>query len=724
MTTPSPDPLLWRDLLSRSDPVWEVLPQTFDHGAFAGNGVLGATLFQEGPRALRCEVGRSDVTEHRRDNNRLPVGGLVLETNGVIRGGSLRIDLWNAEIRGVLDTDRGRVELRCFVCAERPAIVLEFRAEGGATVRFRWAQGHGQDKRNRTKIPDDPPNPPALAEQIDGLTVGIQPRFAGGEYAATWVETPFEGGTRAFISVADSFPGHSARREVVALARAAAAGPFEELETAHRAWWHARYPRSFVSVPDATLESFYWIQLYKLASASRPSSVPVDLMGPWFRETNWPRVWWNMNIEVAYLPVYTANQLELGESLVRFLDAKRENFRRNAKEMYGLDDAATTTHTTCYEGLRGDGSWALANFVSPGDFVWALHNYWLHYRHGMDHALAADHTRHALFPLLRAAINLYLHLMREGGDGRLHLPVLHSPEYGDAADSTYNLALFRWGCRTLLDLDTRYGFHDPLRPRWQDALDRLTPYPVDETGFRIGADVALEKSHRHWSHLLMVHPLHMLDLDDPENRARLERSIAHWLTVDGSQGIYAWSRAGAASLYAALGDGDRAIENIHLHMADQRFVQPNTMYIEMFPVLESSLAIARSLQDMLLQSHGGTLWIFPAVPAAWTDAVFHDFRAEGAFLVSALRAHGRTQWVRIRSLAGEQCRVRPGLPGPVQSTTPLRTVGNGLYEIALAAGEEALLWSDGPQPQLAIAPISHPPGVRNPWGVKSCRSNG
>ena len=42
-------------------------------------------------------------------------------------------------------------------------------------------------------------------------------------------------------------------------------------------------------IPEPKAESFYWIQLYKLASASRPDRVPVDLLGPWYRTTGWPR---------------------------------------------------------------------------------------------------------------------------------------------------------------------------------------------------------------------------------------------------------------------------------------------------------------------------------------------------------------------------------------------------------------------------------------------------
>lgn len=36
-----------------------------------------------------------------------------------------------------------------------------------------------------------------------------------------------------------------------------------------------------------------------------------------------------------------------------------------------------------------------------------------------------------------------------------------------------------------------------------------------------------------------------------------------------------------------------------------------------------------------------TIRVFPALPAAWPDLVVHDFRTQGAFLLSAVRERGR-----------------------------------------------------------------------------------
>jgi len=713
----------WPRFLARQDAVWEMLPAKFDEGAFLGNGLLGATIYRDGDQRLRWEMGRADVTEHRRDNARLPIGGLVLTTVGKIQGGSMRLDLWNAEVRGEVKTDKGSIAFRSFIHTEEMALFTDLETTGDEKdAKFAWEARPAIDRANR--CPANEANPAPRAETLDGIALCEQPRFAGGAFATAWSEATADKGRRVVLSIADTFPGTTAAAEAVATVKKNRGADFAALLDGHRAWWHAFYQKSFVSIPDPKAESFYWIQFYKLASASRPGRVPVDLLGPWYRSTGWPRIWWNLNIEILYLPVYTGNHLELGESFTNFLDQKRANFFRNAKDFWKFDDCATVPHTTDYEGLRGDGTCSPPGYINPGDFTWALHNYYLHYRYSMDERLVTDQKAHAFYPLLRGSINLYLKLLKKGDDNKLHLPVLHSPEYGNDADNNYNLALLRWGCQTLLDLNRRYQLNDPLVPAWQGILDNLVAYPVDANGLRIGANVAFSKSHRHWSHMLMIHPLHIMTDDQPENRELIGKSIKHWLSVDNSREVFGWSRASAASLYATLGDGDNAIDQIHRHMADARFVQPNTQYTEGDPVIECSIVLDRSLQDMLLQSWGNKLNVFPAVPKAWDAAVFHDLRAEGAFLVSAERQGGKTRWVRVKSLAGEPCRIKPGIEGDLKVASAgqevrVKVLGEGVYELDLAKGGEALLYAGDTVPETTITPVPADPAACNAWGVKS-----
>jgi len=55
---------------------------------------------------------------------------------------------------------------------------------------------------------------------------------------------------------------------------------------------------------------------------------------------------------------------------------------------------------------------------------------------------------------------------------------------------------------------------------------------------------------------------------------------------------------------------------------------------------------------MLLQSHTGTIRVFPAIPQNWNDVSFDKLRAMGGFLVSAVRKRGKVTNLRVYSEKG------------------------------------------------------------------------
>ena len=129
----------WPHFIKRHDLIWDALPTNFDYGAFLGNGMLGATIHQDGPNRLRWEMGRSDVTEHRRDNSRLPIGGFVLTTVGKIKSGTMRTDLWNAEVTGTVTTDKGTITFRSFIHTHKMVLITDVDSTAGEkAAAFAW----------------------------------------------------------------------------------------------------------------------------------------------------------------------------------------------------------------------------------------------------------------------------------------------------------------------------------------------------------------------------------------------------------------------------------------------------------------------------------------------------------------------------------------------------------------------------------------------------------
>ena len=230
----------------------------------------------------------------------------------------------------------------------------------------------------------------------------------------------------------------------------------------------------------------------------------------------------------------------------------------------------------------------------------------------------------------------------------------------------------------------------------------------------------LTSGHRHYSHLLWFYPLYNLDVTTSSaNRTVLTRSLDHWLGFSSAKQGYTFT--GSGSMYAVLGTGDRALAQLTT-LLDQ-YVQANTMYKEAGPVIETPLSGAQTMHDMLVQSWGGVLRVFPGTPAAWANATVHNVRTEGAFLVSAVRRNGRTQFVRVRSLAGEPCRVLPGgLPGPYDvrsladgSAVPVKVNTDGSLTLTLAKNDDVVITTQGSAPALTIAPAGT--NTKRYWGL-------
>lgn len=727
------DEVDWPAYLARHDLVWEQLPRQWNEGAFAGNGNLGFMAYATlADNRFDFHLARADVTDHRKapdrasslgvpgasvmwDFPRLDIGRMTLRPAGTIQDGRLRMDLWNAELTGVITTDLGELRVRATTLRDRMVHVFEVvsteRTADGKPAPWRWEflPGNPSSPRAITRPADAKkqnyqPNPAPRLERIEGVPVVVQPLLAGGDHATAWKEVPASAppgarASRLFVSTANDLPAadRSAPR-AVADVRAAAAAPLGELVADHRAWWQAYIRRAFVSIPDARLESFYWAQMVKLGCALRPDGPALDVLGPFYRTTPWPGIWWNLNIQLSYWPVYAGNRLELGDNYTALLDAR-------------FDELLAS--------FRGRKSF--------GDFVWALHNYWWQLRFaGGWSGVGERWTRKA-----KAALADFEKQLEPRDGGRLGLRPMGSPEYKGFQpypDTTYNLALLRWLLSALVEADAHSGRPpDPDAAHWRELQEKLVPYPTDETGLRIASNQALAESHRHYSHLLPLYPLYQLDPDAPADRELVLKSVRHWHELQGGKALAGYSFTGGASLYASLGLGDEAVGMLNTFLSGKIGISQlhaNTFYTESGgknPVIETPLSAASATMDLLLQSWRGKIRVFPAVPSAWTEASFRDLRAQGGFLVSAVRGKGATAWVAVTSEAGEPCIVRVAdWTGPVGArgarAFTVEPLAPGEFRVDLRRGETVLLFPRGTAPTAVIRPV--PSASANLYGVK------
>jgi len=686
-------------------------------GALMGNGLLGANMYKLRDSVYRINFSRSDVTEQRPwfdllRQARLPIGYFTLSTRGKICAESMDLSLYNAETSGRFVTDKGDIRFLSYVHSVQDVFVFETQATGGEKD-FVWdfVPFKAISPRSYDKNPIDPQyinhegksNPDPYREEHCGEHYLIQPlardtTFTGiaKVYVVGWKELR-RGSTRRILATI-AFEDTKERAVESAhrtLASAMAVGR-GNLRDSHRSWWHGFYgSAAFLSFPDPEVERFYWMQYYKFASTARPGKPVVDLMGVWPTfDTPWPAIWVNLNLQLTYSWQTKANLGYLAQPLWDALFDNRANLTRNVTDIPGQEgwtDSACLPRASSYDFLSPlKPSLANVNAYEVGNLAWTLF-YW--YRQCLAYG-DLDAMRNRLFPLLKSATNIFFHIRTVNPDGTYSLPPTASPEYGEGKfcvgpDSNYDLANLRQALLALIDIDTRCAIGDPDRGRWEDFLDKMPPFQYDpKTGFKVSRDYEfLETSHRHYSHLFMVYPYHMLDWNDPEERKRAEFSIERW------HGNTGYSHTGKAAMLCSEGRGDEAFAEIEDFIKD--WVKPNTLYAESGPVIETPFACVSSLHEMYLQDWGDRLRVFYGCPSRWQDTSFRNMRADGAFLVSAERKGGKTVSIELLSECGNPCRIQCDM------AHPMLTDGSG-RDVAFEISQNVIIFNTVPGGQYII----------------------
>ena len=130
--------------------------------------------------------------------------------------------------------------------------------------------------------------------------------------------------------------------------------------------------------------------------------------------------------------MFAINHIDLALPLLNMLDNNVENLKKNAPA--GFADCAVMGRTSTYDCVSNVGK-------EHGLLMWTMLYYWKYCQYTND----TERLKTKFFPLLKLALNYYRYLLIDGEDGYLHMPVSYSPEYGEAADCNFELALLRWG---------------------------------------------------------------------------------------------------------------------------------------------------------------------------------------------------------------------------------------------------------------------------------------
>jgi len=460
------------------------------------------------------------------------------------------------------------------------------------------------------------------------------------------------------------------------LSRAAKSG-WRVLFQQHAERWDMFWRQSSISLPDRRMESLWFMELYKLAASSRKGYIPPNLQGLWPPHGETPP-WWgahanNMNTQMTYWPVYAANHPELLEPFHNWLiEEQLPQAKQNTKRFYDFDGAKFEAGVVYRKGWLFSLYAGCTLWVGAGAW-WCQHLWWA-YSYYPDDAFLRDKA----YPFMREALIFYENYLEEDSNGVLHVPLTHSPEWKEGhpdalcGDSTIDLSLIRFAADAGAKAAEILGFHQEAS-RWRDLLAKLAPYPInDEYGLQISPNENLTESHRHHSHLIPIFPCGDLNIDGTqEDLDTITKSFGH-LEKTGTGFWFGFSFPWAACIGARLRKGNYAWRMLDIYI--EGFISPNTFHLNgdykyqgfscrhYTPYTnEAGTAAIAAMQEMLLQSWGGIIRLFPAIPTHWRDCSFCDLRAEGGILVSAEMRNRRLVSARFRSEFKTQCRVaNPG----------------------------------------------------------------
>lgn len=482
---------------------------------------------------------------------------------------------------------------------------------------------------------------------------------------------------------------------------------FANAFASHSRWWDAFWSRSSLQLPDPVIEKQWYQEQYKFGSAARKGAPPISLQAVWTADNGKLPPWkgdfhHDLNTQLSYWPAYSGNHLDLEEGYLDWLWQHKDTFQKYTQNYYGTNGLNVPGVTT----LTGQpmGGWIQYAF-GPTVSAWLGQHFYLHWRYSMDRQFLKEKA----YPWIKE-VAIYLdEVSVTDQNGKRKLPISASPETNNNSrnawfgqTTNFDLALIRFTYEKAAELANELGEKEEQN-KWLSILAEWPGYAIDEdSGLKLAPTLAYEKSHRHFSHLMAIHPLGVIDWSDGEEAQQLITHTIDNLKTQGSDWWTGYSFSWLANLQARMLDGAGAAETLRIFA--ENFCLPNSFHVngEQYNkgysrfkyrpfTLEGNFAFAAAVQEMLIQSHSGSVRLFPAVPANWNDVAFDQLRTEGAFLVSAEKKAGELSKVIIQAEADGEIQVENTFKDGKFTTDFPGVSGQQMISIKMKKGEKVIL---------------------------------
>jgi hypothetical protein len=409
---------------------------------------------------------------------------------------------------------------------------------------------------------------------------------------------------------------------------------------------------------------YYQFGRYLLISSSRKNGLPANLQGIWAEGLAPP---WsadyhtNINIQMNYWLAEQTNLADCHWPAVDFVKSLVPRGKYTAQHYFCKPDGSSVRGWVDFHENNIWGNTGPAEsdaFYFPAAAGWLCQDIWEYYLFNQDKAFLEEY-----YPiLLDAALFWVDNLWRDVRDGTLVASPSYSPEHGayslgSSCDQAIITELFDLVIKASLILNKNSSEIDEIVA----AKGKLAGPQIGLAGQfmewkdEISMDISGDGGHRHVNHLFWLHPGSQIIPGRSAQENLYAEAMKKTLNTRGDGGT-GWSKAWKINFWARLRDGNRS------HKLLEELLKESTLtnLFDTHPPfqIDGNFGATAGMTEMLLQSQGEFIELFPALPDAWPTGSFNGIKARGNFELTAEWETGELKRLEITSNSGAECKLQ------------------------------------------------------------------
>lgn len=390
---------------------------------------------------------------------------------------------------------------------------------------------------------------------------------------------------------------------------------------------------------------------YLFISGTHEDGYPFGLYGLWGGDyqLTWCHNMANENVQMMYWHAPAGGLMSLMPALIRYYESMMDDFRENARKLYGCRGIYIPAGSTPGIGVPNQIVPVIMNWT--GAAAWLARHYYEYYLYSGDRNLLAD----KVLPFMREAALFYEDFIVLEQNGQIKFYPSVSPEntpenfmptdgrplahpMPTTINATMDCALLKELLTHLIAGSREAKVYGDDIARWEDMLMRIPDYRVNSDGaIREWMDERFDDryNHRHLSHIYPIFPGQEFTREEHPERFEAFETAVNKRLIGAQTG---WSLGHMSAIYARLGDGNKALAQLDILSRSCLLNNFLTLHndwrdmgvclnMEEAPIqLDANMGWVNAVQEMLLYVSPTMVKLLPALPDRWPNGKVSDLR--------------------------------------------------------------------------------------------------